>query len=146
MTKTTGIGDRLPFLISKMKAPRLLERLEQTAARARDESWPYEQFLEALLEAEVFARDASGARQRVRHAALPAHKTLEDFDFTAQPGAEKPLILHLAQLAWTDEHSNVCFFGPPDRGSRCFLSIMVDQRVQGRRRELRCEGHFGGPG
>jgi DNA replication protein DnaC len=30
---------------------------------------------------------------------LPAHKTLEDFDFTAQPGAEKPLILHLAQLA-----------------------------------------------
>ena len=75
-TKTVGIGDRLPFLISKMKAPRLLERLEQTAARAREESWPYEQFLEALLEAEVFARDASGARQRVRHAALPAHKTL----------------------------------------------------------------------
>jgi DNA replication protein DnaC len=98
-----------------MKAPRLLERLEQTA-RAREESWPYEQFLEALLEAEVFARDASGARQRVRHAALPAHKTLEDFDFTAQPGAEKPLILHLAQLAWTDEHSNVCFLGPPGTG------------------------------
>ena len=60
--KTAGIGDRLPFLISKMKAPRLHERLEQTAARARDESWPYERFLEALLEAEVFARDASGAR------------------------------------------------------------------------------------
>jgi DNA replication protein DnaC len=144
--KIAGIGDRLPFLIAKMKAPRLLERLEQTAGRARDESWPYEQFLEALLEAEVFATDASGARQRVRHAAFPARKTLEEFDFTAQPGAERPLILHLAQLAWTDEHSNVCFFGPPDRGSQCFLSIMVDQRVQGRRRELRCEGRFGGPG
>jgi DNA replication protein DnaC len=87
-TKTAAIGDRLPFLIAKMKAPRLLERLEQTAARARDESWPYEQFLEALLEAEVFARHASGARQRVRHAAFPAHKTLEDFDFSAQPGVE----------------------------------------------------------
>jgi DNA replication protein DnaC len=117
MTKTTSrIGDRLPFLIAKMKAPRLLERLEQTAALARDEGWPYEQFLEALLEAEVFARDASGARQRVRHAAFPAHKTLEDFDFSAQPGAEKPLILHLAQLAWIDEHANVCFFGPPGTG------------------------------
>ena len=91
-----------------MKAPRLLERLEQTAARARDESWPYEQFLEALLEAEVFARDASGVRQRIRHAAFPAHKTLEDFDFTAQPGAERPLILHLAQLAWIDEHAMGC--------------------------------------
>ena len=76
----------------------------------------YEQFLEALLEAEVFARDASGARQRVRHAGFPAHKTLDDFDFTAQPGAEKPLILHLAQLAWITERSNVCFFGPPGTG------------------------------
>jgi hypothetical protein len=61
-TKTAAIGDRLAFLIAKMKAPRLLERLVQTAARAREESWPYEQFVEALLEAEVFARDASGAR------------------------------------------------------------------------------------
>ncbi|HEY7621918.1 MAG TPA: ATP-binding protein [Solirubrobacteraceae bacterium] len=115
-TKTPVVGQRLPYLLSKMKAPRVLERLEATAARARDEQWPYEQFLEALLEAEVFARDASGARQRVRHAAFPAHKTLEDFDFTAQPGAEKPLILHLAQLAWISEHSNVCFFGPPGTG------------------------------
>jgi DNA replication protein DnaC len=112
-------GARLPYLIAKLKAPRVLERLAATAERARAEQWPYEQFLEALLEAEVFARDASGARQRVRHAALPAHKTLEDFDFSVQPGAEKPLILHLAQLAWIDEHANVCFFGPPGRGSQC---------------------------
>ena len=33
----------------------------------------------------------------MRHAAFPTHKTLEDFDFTARPAAEKPLILHLAQ-------------------------------------------------
>ena len=52
----TAVGQRLPFLLSKLKAPRVLERLEQTAARARAEGWPYEQFLEALLEAEVFAR------------------------------------------------------------------------------------------
>ncbi|MDQ3381942.1 MAG: hypothetical protein M3546_16790 [Actinomycetota bacterium] len=37
-------------------APRVLERLEQTAALARVEQWPYEQFLEALLEAERSAR------------------------------------------------------------------------------------------
>ncbi|MFL6570309.1 MAG: IS21-like element helper ATPase IstB [Burkholderiales bacterium] len=115
-TAKTAVGERLPYLLSKLKAPRVLERLEQTAARAREEGWPYEQFLEALLEAEVFARDASGARQRIRHAAFPAHKTLEDFDFSAQPGAEKPLILHLAQLTWITEHANVCFFGPPGTG------------------------------
>jgi DNA replication protein DnaC len=112
----TASGERLPYLLGKLKAPRVLERLEATAARARAESWPYEQFLEALLEAEVFARDASGARSRIRAASFPAHKTLEDFDFAAQPAAEKPLILHLAQLAWIEEHANVCFFGPPGTG------------------------------
>ncbi|MEX2196530.1 MAG: ATP-binding protein [Thermoleophilaceae bacterium] len=122
-TKTQPVGDRLPYLLSKLKAPRVLERLEQTATTARAEGWPYEQFLEVLLEAEVFARDASGARNRIRHAQFPAHKTLEDFDFTAQPAAEKPLILHLAQLAWIQEHMNCCFFGPPGLGSHCTSSL-----------------------
>ena len=43
-------------------------------------------------------------------------KTLEDFDWSAQPSAERPLVLHLAQLAWIEEHANVCFFGPPGTG------------------------------
>ena len=63
-TKAPAVGERLPYLLSKLKTPRVLERLEQTAATAREEGWPYEQFLEVLLEAEVFARDASGSRNR----------------------------------------------------------------------------------
>jgi len=122
-TKPTTFGERLPYLLAKLKAPRVRERLAQTAERARAEGWAYEQFLEVLLEAEVFARDASGARQRVRHAAFPAHKTLEDFDFSAQPSAEKPLVLHLAQLAWIHEHANVCLIGPPGPGSRCTFPL-----------------------
>lgn len=112
-------GGRLPYLLGKLKAPRVLERLHTTAERARAEQWPYEQFLETLLEAEVFARDASGARMRIRHAAFPALKTLEDFDWSAQPSAERPLVLHLAQLAWIEECANVCFLGPPGPGSHC---------------------------
>ena len=84
-------GERLPYLISKLKTPRIAERLDETASCAREGEWSYEQFLETLLEAEVFAREASGTRNRIRHAAFPAHKTLEDFDFTAQPAAERPL-------------------------------------------------------
>src|SRR5919108_5987607 len=110
------VGERLPYLLGKLKAPRVLQRLEQTAERARAEQWPYEQFLESLLEAEVFARDASGARMRIRAAGFPALKTLEAFDWSAQPSAKRPLVLHLAQLAWIEEHANVCFLGPPGTG------------------------------
>jgi DNA replication protein DnaC len=109
-------GERLPYLLSKLKAPRIRERLPATAERARAEGWANERFLEALLEAEVFARDASGARQRIRAAAFPALKSLEDFDWSAQPSAERPLVEHLAQLAWIAEQANVCFLGPPGTG------------------------------
>jgi DNA replication protein DnaC len=71
----------------------------------------------------VFAREASGARTRTRTAGFPAHKTLEDFDFTAQPSAERPLVMHLAQLAWIEEHANVCLIGPPDPVSHCPLGV-----------------------
>jgi DNA replication protein DnaC len=139
-------GDRLPYLLRALKAPRILERLQSTAERARAEGWPYEQFLEVLCEAEVFAREASGARQRIRAAGFPAPKTLEDFDFAAQPGAERPLIQHLAQLAWIDEAANVCFLGPPDPGSHCSFRLTGGQAVQPGRRKRRCGALCGGLG
>ena len=129
MTKAK-VGERLPYLLSKLKAPRVLERLEQTAERARAEQWPYEQFLESLLEAEVFARDASGARMRIRAAGFPALKTLEDFDWTAQPSAERPLLLHLAQLAWIEERANVCFLGPPGTGKTHLATALALKACQ----------------
>jgi DNA replication protein DnaC len=133
---TTATGDRLPYLIRALKAPRILERLGPTAERARAEGWPYEQFLEALCEAEVFAREASGARQRIRHAGFPAPKTLEDFDFTAQPGAERPLMTHLGQLAWIEEAANVCFLGPPGTGKSHLAIALAIKACQAGHRTL----------
>src|SRR5437867_12412470 len=65
---------------------------------------------------------------RVRAAGFPALKTLDEFDWSAQPSAEKPLVLHLAQLAWIEERADVCFFGPPGTG-KTHLAIALSLKA-----------------
>jgi DNA replication protein DnaC len=117
------------------------------ALKAAQKTKPgYTQFLHNLLDGEVTATQKRRLASRLRLAEFPSTKTLEEFDFTAQSSLDRRLVDELASLPFIKEKANVLAIGPPGRGSRCFLSIMVDQGVQGRRRELRCEGGFGGPG
>ena len=114
MTHTTG-GD-LSFLVRYMKAPRIAEALQQTAERARADSWTYEQFLEQLLEREVFARQQQGGEARMRAAHFPSRKTIDGFDFGYQTSVRKQVVLHLASLDFVTAHENVIFLGPPGTG------------------------------
>ncbi len=50
------------------------------------------------------------------------------------PSAEKPLVLHLAQLAWIEERANVCFFGPPGTGkTHCAIALAIKACERGYR-------------
>ena len=142
----SGPTSELAHLFRALKAPAAARALPKLADRAREEQWSYEQFAATLLKTEIDSRDSHGGQARIKAARFPARKTIEEFDFAFQASLRRDSVLHLAQLDFLAGKENVVLLGPPDRGSQCFLSIMVDQRVQGRRRELRCEGHFGGPG
>jgi len=111
----TADGD-LAFLVRYMKAPRIAEALHQIAERARSESWPYERFLEEILEREVFARQQQGGEARIRAARFPARKTIDDFDFGYQTSVRRQVVLHLASLDFIAAHENVIFLGPPGTG------------------------------
>ena len=86
-------------LFRAMKAPAAARALPKLAERARQEEWSYERFAEALLSTEVSSRESSRRRRlRIRAARFPAHKTLEEFDFTFQRSVKKQVIEHLGQL------------------------------------------------
>lgn len=142
----SGPTSELAHLFRALKAPAAARALPKLADRARQEQWSYEQFAATLLKCETDSRDSHGGQARIKQARFPARKTLEEFDFAFQASIRRDSVLHLGQLDFLAGRENVVLLGPPGRGSQCFLSITVDQRVQGRRRELRCEGHFGGPG
>ncbi|HTX10641.1 MAG TPA: ATP-binding protein, partial [Solirubrobacteraceae bacterium] len=117
----------LAHLFRSLKAPAAARALPGLAERAREESWSYERFLEALLSSEVAARDSHGGENRIKTARFPARKTLEEFDFTFQRSVKKTVIEHLGQLDFLHGRENVILLGPPGTG-KTHLSIALGVR------------------
>src|SRR5262245_38102867 len=106
---------QIHYLAAALKAPRITEAAGRLADQARDAGWTHEDYLAAVLEREVSARNASGAQQRIRWAGFPARKTLDDFDWDQQPGVRQPATA-LASAAFLTEARNVVLLGPPGTG------------------------------
>jgi DNA replication protein DnaC len=106
---------QLHYLAAALKAPRITEAAQRLADQARDAGWTHEDYLAAVLEREVSARNASGAELRIRAAGFPARKTLEDFDFDAQP-AVRAQVGSLASGGFLTEARNIVLLGPPGTG------------------------------
>lgn len=76
---------QLHYLASALKAPRITEAATRLADQARDAGWSFEDYLAAVLEREVSARNASGAQLRIRAAGFGAPKTLRTSISTPNP-------------------------------------------------------------
>ena len=121
-------SSELTHLFRAMKAPAAARALPNLAERARQEEWSYERFAEALLSTEVSSRESSGGRLRIRAARFPAHKTLEEFDFTFQRSVQRQVIEHLGQLDFLHGKENVVLLGPPGTG-KSHLAIALSIRA-----------------
>jgi DNA replication protein DnaC len=118
----------LSHIFRALKAPAAARALPKLAERAREESWSYERFLEAVLSSEVASRDSHGGESRIKAARFPARKTLEEFDFTFQRSVRKQVIEHLGQLDFLHARENVVLLGPPGTG-KSHLAIAISIRA-----------------
>jgi DNA replication protein DnaC len=110
------IVKQIDFLARALKAPRIREAATRLGDQARDAGWSHEEYLAAVLDREVSARDASGAQLRTRAAGFGTAKTIEDFVFDHQPGLKRDLIAHLATGTFLTKAENVVLLGPPGTG------------------------------
>ena len=110
------ITKQIDFLARALKAPRIREAATRLGDQARDAGWSHEEYLAAVLDREVSARDASGAQLRTRAAGFGTAKTIEDFVFDHQPGLKRDLIAHLATGTFLTKAENVVLLGPPGTG------------------------------
>jgi len=115
-TDAAAISKQLDYLARALKAPRIREAAARLGDQARDAGWTHEEYLAAVLDREVSARDASGAQLRTRAAGFGATKTIEDFVFDHQPGLKRDTIAHLGTGTFLAKAENVVLLGPPGTG------------------------------
>jgi DNA replication protein DnaC len=99
---------RLKLATMRQLAPELL-------VTAKTQRWAPEELLRTLIDAEITARDASSAATRMKTAAFPVIKTLDELDRSACsiPG---PTLDYLASLEWIRASENLCLVGPAGTG------------------------------
>jgi DNA replication protein DnaC len=87
---------------------------------AKTQRWAPEEILRTLVETEIASRDASNARGRLKAAAFPVRKTLEEFN-VASSSVVSATFDYLASLEWIAATENVCLVGPAGTGKSHLL-------------------------
>ena len=106
----------------------MLMTLEERIEYANEKQLSYQEFLNMLCEDEVNNRRDNSYKKRYIKAKLPAHKTVEDFDFSFQPSLNKKQINDALTCQFIKEKRNVIFIGNPGTG-KSHLSMAIALRA-----------------
>ena len=113
---------RLKLAAMRQLAPELL-------VTAKTQRWAPEELLRTLIEAEIAARDASNTRTRMKTAAFPVTKTLDEFDRSVS-SIPIATLDYLASLEWITAGENLCLVGPAGTGKSHLLVALGVAAVQ----------------
>jgi DNA replication protein DnaC len=116
--------------LAHLRLTAVADRLAGALEAAERDKPSYTRFLHDLLQAEVDALERRRLAGRLRFAKLPARRTLEQFDFTAQPSLDRRLVEDLATLRFIDEKANVLLIGPPGVGKTLLATILGHRAVE----------------
>jgi DNA replication protein DnaC len=116
--------------LAYLKLAAVAEQLPAALETAEKDKPGYTQFLHDLLGVEVDATEQRRLAGRMRFAGFPSTKTLEEFDFTAQPGIDRALVNELATLRFVEEKANLLLIGPPGVGKTMLAIALGLKAVQ----------------
>src|SRR5271166_3307269 len=117
---------RLRLSAIRTLAPELL-------VTAQTQRWKPEELLRTLIEAEITSRDLSNARGRMKAAAFPVTKTLDEFDVDAS-SVPRATFDYLVSLEWITAKENLCLVGPAGTGKSHLLVALGRHAVEAGKR------------
>jgi DNA replication protein DnaC len=132
-TSTPPLPADLAAGLKRLKLSAMRHLAPELLITAKTQRWKPEEFLRTLIEAEIASRDESNARYRLRAAAFPVTKTLDQFDVAAS-SVPSSTFDYLSSLEWIRAAENLCLIGPAGTGkSHLLVALGVTAVAAGHR-------------
>ena len=102
--------------LKALKLPAMHQECEKVAAQCAKDNADHLAFLLRLCELELIGREKRATDRRLKAAKFPTYKTLEDFQFEAQPSINRVLVAELLRCQYIDRRESVILLGNPGTG------------------------------
>ena len=97
--------------LKKLRLPTMGREWEAVAASCAKEGRDYGDFLLGLTERELIEREQRAAERRIKGAKFPVLKTIDSFDFAAQPTINELLMRQLLSGEYLEARENILLIG-----------------------------------
>ncbi|MCP4610063.1 MAG: ATP-binding protein [Planctomycetes bacterium] len=106
----------LEYYLKKLKLPTILREYQSMAAKCRADRSDFVTYLLRLFELESIEREQRSADRRVKADKFPVIKTIDTFDFKAQPSINETLVRELISGEYIEKRENLLLIGNPGTG------------------------------
>lgn len=102
--------------LKALKLPTFQRDYASVGALCSQERADYPTYLLRLAERELIDRERRACERRIKEAAFPALKTIDTFDFHAQPSLNEMLVRELLRGEYIQKKENILLIGNPGTG------------------------------
>ncbi len=129
MSAAAELAPDLAHALKRLKLRTVREMAPEVLQTAKVQRWSPEELLRTLTQAEVRSRDASNLAGRLRGAAFPVKKSLEEFK-VAESAVPQATFEYLASLEWIRAKENLVLVGPAGTGKSHLLVALGHAAVE----------------
>jgi DNA replication protein DnaC len=106
----------LEHYLKKLKLTTMLREYASMAVVCQKDRTDFMTYLLRLAERELLDREKRAAERRIKDANFPVIKTLDTFDFDAQPSINEQMVRELIRGEYIDKKENILFIGNSGTG------------------------------